>query len=67
MSDGRREERAPYLPSGYRLDELTEREFVILRRPDGSEVAVFSAMGADPAEIERIAWADFRGRGAAKP
>ena len=62
MSDGQREGRAPYLPSGYVLDE-TGREFVILRRPDGSEVAAFSATGADPREIERMAWSDFRGRG----
>ena len=62
MSDGQREGRALYLPSGYRLDELAEREFVILRRPDGSEVAAFSATGADPKEIERRAWEDFGGR-----
>ena len=59
--DGDRERRSPYLPSGYRLDE--EAGFVILRREDGSEVAVFSATGADPAEVERAAWEDFRGRG----
>jgi hypothetical protein len=48
--DRNRERRSPYLPDDYRLDELTERDFVILRRPDGSEVAVFSATGADPKE-----------------
>ena len=58
--DGPREGRAPYLPSGYRLDEQTERGFVILRRPGGSEVAVFSAAGADPKEVERRAWEDAR-------
>jgi hypothetical protein len=36
---------------------------VVLRHPDGSEVAVYSAEGADPKEIERRAWEDFRGRG----
>ena len=53
--DGERERRSPYLPSGYLLDELAERDLVILRRPDRSEVAVFSAMGVDPAEVERRA------------
>ena len=58
MSDGRREERGPYLPSGYRLDE-TDPYAVVLRRPDGSEVATFSAVGADPREVEKSAWEDF--------
>jgi hypothetical protein len=62
MSDGQRQERGLYLPSGYRLDELAVRDLVILRRPDGSEVTVFSATGADPKEVERVAWEDFRGR-----
>ena len=53
--DGERERRSPYLPSGYLLDELAERDLVILRRPDGSEVTIFGAMGADPAEVERRA------------
>jgi hypothetical protein len=44
--DGDRERRSPYLPTGYRLDELAERDFVILRRPDGSEAAAFSVTGA---------------------
>jgi len=62
--DGPREPRRPYLPSGYALDELAKREdFVVLRRPDGSEVATFRAMGADPVEIEHRAWEDFGGRG----
>lgn len=34
----------------------------VLRREDGSEVAVLSATGADPAEVERAAWEDFGGR-----
>ena len=62
-SDGPREHRRPYLPSGYTLDELAERDFAVLRRPDGSEVATFRAMGADPVEIEQRAWEDFGGRG----
>ncbi len=60
MSDGQREDRSPYLPSGYRLDE--EADFAVLRREDGSEVAVYSATGADPKEVERRAWEDYRER-----
>ena len=60
--NGEREPRAPYLPDGFRLDETTERGLVILRRPDDSEVAAYSATGADPMEIERRAWEDFRQR-----
>ena len=59
--DGGRERRSPYLPSGYRLDE-SDPDFAVLRREDGSEVAILSATGADPAEVERRAWEDFRGR-----
>ncbi len=63
VSDGRRREgrHAPYLPSGYRVDE-TDRELAVLRRPDSSEVAVFGER-ADPREIERAAWEDHRQRG----
>ncbi len=53
--DGDRESRSPYLPSGYRLDDESDPDFAVLRRRDGPEVAVFSATGADPAEIERSA------------
>ncbi len=35
------------LPPGYRL------------REDGSEVAAFSALGADPLEVIAAAWEDF--------
>ena len=51
-----------YLPSGYTLDE-TDPAAIVLRRPDGSEVAVYSAAGADSKEMERQAWEDFRVRG----
>jgi hypothetical protein len=44
--DGERERRSPYLPTGYRLDE-SDPDLAVLRREDGSEVAVFSAKGAD--------------------
>ena len=61
MRDGGPERRrTPYLPSGYHLDDENDPDFVVLRREDGSEVAVFSATGADPKEIERTAWEDFR-------
>ena len=58
--DGDRESRSPYLPSGYRVNE-PDREFVIPRREDGSEVAAFGER-ANPREIERAAWEDFRER-----
>jgi hypothetical protein len=63
VDDGPREEgrRGPHLPSGYALDE-TDPDAVVLRRPDGSGVATFSAVGADPREVERSAWEDFGGR-----
>ncbi len=61
MSDGQPEGRAPYLPSNYSLDE-SDPDFAILRRPDGSEVAAFGEK-ADPREVERRAWEDFRGQG----
>ena len=54
MSDGQRQSRVPYLPSGYRLDE-TDPDALVLRRADGAEVPTFSAVGADPKEIERRA------------
>ena len=58
MDNGPKEERGPYLPSGYGLDE-TDPDAIVLRRPDGSEVATFSAVGADPREVEKRAWEDF--------
>jgi hypothetical protein len=59
--DGDRGRRSPYLPDDYYLDE-TDPDEVVLRRRDGSEVAVFSATEADPKEVERVAWEDFRRR-----
>ncbi len=61
MSDGRHEGRAPYLPSGYSLDETTEPDTVVLRREDGSEVAIFGER-ASAEELERAAWEDHRDR-----
>jgi len=59
-SDGDRDSRSPYLPSSYRLDE-TDWEPIVLRRGDGSEVVAFGER-ADPKEIERVAWEDYRQR-----
>ena len=39
--NGPKDQRARYLSTGYRLDERTDPDAVILRREDGSEVAVF--------------------------
>ena len=61
MDDGPREERrGAYMPSGYTLDE-TDPDAIVLRRPDGSEVGTFSAVGAGAREVERRAWEDFGG------
>ena len=43
------------LPPGYSLDE-SDPDVVILRRPDGTTVAVFSASGATPESIQQAAW-----------
>ncbi len=61
VGNGPRKERGPFLPSGYRLDQA-DPDAVVLRRPDGSEIATFSAVGADPREVEEGAWEDFGGR-----
>ena len=44
------------LPPGYSLRE--DPELLVLLRPDGSEVAAFSAQGADPLEVVAAAWED---------
>ncbi len=59
--DGECGRRNPYLPDYYYLDE-TDSDEVALRRGDGSEVAAFSPTGADPKQIERRAWEDYRER-----
>jgi len=58
VDNGPEEERGAYLPSGYTLDE-TDPDAIVLRRPDGSEVATFSAVGAGAREVERSAWEVF--------
>ncbi len=45
---------------GYRMDIVSEPGVIILRRPDGSEVAKFSVLGATLEEIERAALEDYR-------
>ena len=46
-----------FLPAGYYLDE-TDADMVMLRRGDGSFVAVFSAAGATEVSIRRAAEED---------
>ena len=46
------------LPPGYRLQ--VDPDVLILSRADGSTVAAFSALGADPREVEREAEKDYR-------
>ncbi len=41
---------------------MTDPDFAVLRRAGGSEVATFYAASADPREIERAAWEDFKRR-----
>jgi hypothetical protein len=45
------------LPPGYRLRE--DADLLVLLREDGSEVAAFSTLGADPLEVIAAAWEDF--------
>ena len=59
MRNGPEQQRAPYPPSGYSLDQ--DPDALTLRGPDGSMVAVFGER-ADPREIEWAAWEDFGGR-----
>ncbi len=42
-------------------EPLLGTQFVLLRKKDGSEVVVFGER-ANPKEMERAAWEDFRGR-----
>jgi hypothetical protein len=54
------------LPPGYRLE--WDLDMLILRRPDGSEVATFSARGAMPERVEEEAREDAaRDRGGDDP
>ena len=49
------------LPPGYRLQ--MDADLLILSRADGSMVAAFSALGADPEEVKREAEKDYRRSG----
>ena len=49
------------LPPGYSLDE-SDPDVLALRRPDGTIVAFFSALGATPEALQRAAWDDQEGR-----
>jgi hypothetical protein len=46
----------PGLPFGYYLEH--DADLLILRRPDGSLVAAFNAVGADLFEVELALWED---------
>ncbi len=48
------------LPPAYRVED--DADVLALRRGDGSVVARFVAVYADPRLIERVAWEDYRGR-----
>ncbi len=60
--DADHERRSPHLPSGYYVDETSERDFAVLRRGDGLEVAAFGER-ADPGEKERVVWEGHSQRG----
>jgi hypothetical protein len=45
------------LPPGYRLRE--DPDLLVVLGPDGSEVAAFGALGADPVEVIAAAWEDY--------
>ena len=44
------------LPPGYWVER--DADLLVLRRPDGSIVATFSAGGFDPLEVRVAAWED---------
>ena len=59
--NGGREQRALYSPTGYRLDEGTDRGFLIhLKRPDGSVVASYDPGAVDLPAVEARTWKDRR-------
>ena len=66
----RKKEGLPKLPEGYRLDLASDPDAPVLRRPDGTAAARFSARGMTEEAIEREALEDMlhrieepRGRG----
>ena len=50
------EQNRPKLPFGYYLER--DADLLAVRRPDGSFVAAFHALGADPFEVELAVWED---------
>ncbi len=44
------------MPPGYRMRD--DADLLVVLRADGSEVAAFSAQGADPLEVIAVAWED---------
>jgi hypothetical protein len=48
------------LPPGYRL--RLDPDLPVLCRPDGSEVAAFSARGTSAERVEAVAWEDARAK-----
>lgn len=50
---GRKED----LPPDYTL--RGDADLLVVLRPDGSEVAAFSALGANPMEVIATAWEDY--------
>jgi hypothetical protein len=53
------------LPPGYRLER--DPDMLVLRRPDGSTVATFSARGVVPEHVEEAAREDAAGGGPQAP
>jgi hypothetical protein len=58
---GRMHDESSWLPPGYSLDGSCP-DILVLRRPDGTTAAVFSALGATPESIQQAAWEDHGGR-----
>jgi hypothetical protein len=50
------EQERPRLPFGYHLER--DANVLILRRPHGSFVAAFNALGTDLFEVELAVWED---------
>ncbi len=48
--------RGSTLPLGYFVER--DPDLLLLRRPDGTLVAAFSARGVDPLEVELTVWED---------
>jgi hypothetical protein len=55
----RGKEGPPKLPEGYRLDLSSDPDAPVLRRPDGSAVARFSAWGMTDEAVQREALEDL--------